>query len=336
MNLRKYFILFILIIFLISFTSAGFFSKQKTCGDGTLEGNCSINQPYFCSEEILIERASICGCPNLTEINGDSCISPYQTNPKEINLKYFLKGEQKEINFTVYEGMADYLFELPDFITYSSEEEPSRADFKLRNINEENQKILLMPLVVKIQNLEDEKEDQARIAISLVQNIPYGGSNKTISLKNNTLNYSRYPYEVLYGVEGICGEKSELLAFLLKEIGYEIVLFYYQSENHESVGIKCSEKYGFGNTSYCFIETTGPSIITDSKNNYLEGIKLSSEPEIIFVSEGDALKNNMKEYRHAKRLMRIREKIENTGKLNFFRYIQLKNIRERYGLGGKI
>lgn len=330
MSLKKYLFVF-LIIFLIVFVSAGLFQKQKVCGDGTIEGNCSVNQPYFCSEQLLIEKASICGCPNTTEIEGDFCIALYQTNPKEINLTYVLKGEEGEINYTVYEGMVDYLSTLSPFITYRGGEEASRIDFKLRNINEENQKILLVPLVVKIQNLADNKEDQARIAISLVQNISFGGSNELITLGNNSINYSRYPYEVLYDQEGRCASKSELMVFLLREIGYETVFFYHKLENHDSVGIKCPEKYGLLNTSYCFVETTGPSIITDSENVYLKGIKLTSYPEIMNVSEGSSL-GYMYEYRDANRLKNIRKVLEEKGKINLLRHLRLNKLREKYGL----
>lgn len=330
MNLKKYLFVF-LIIFLIVLVSAGLFQKQSACGDGTIEGNCSSSQPYFCSEQVLIEKASICGCPNITEIEGDFCISPYQTNPKEINLTYVLKGEEREINYVVYGGLAEYLFNSPRFISYSNEEEASRIDFKLRNINEENQKILLVSLVVKIQNLADNKEDQARIAISLVQTIPFGGSDELISVGENSANYSRYPYEVLYDQEGICSSKSELMVFLLREIGYETVFFYHESENHDSVGIKCPEKYGLLNTSYCFVETTGPSIITDYENVYLKGIKLTSYPEIMKASEGNFLEY-MYEYRDANRLKKIREGLEETGKINLLRHLKLNQIREKYGL----
>ena len=298
--MKKFLLFFILVLFLITFISAGLFQKQKVCGDGTIEGNCSVNQPYFCSEQILTEKASICGCPNLTDIEEDFCISSYQTNPKEISLEYILKGKKNNISFTVYKGLTDYLFNLSDFIIYSNEQEPSRIDFKLRNINEENQKVLLVPLVVKIQNLADSKEDQARIAISLVQNIAFGGSDKLITLENNSVNYSRYPYEVLYDQKGICASKSELMVFLLREIGYETVFFYYKSENHDSVGIKCPEEYGLLNTSYCFVETTSPSIITDYENVYLGGVKLTSYPEIMNISKGNSLEY-MYEYKDANR-----------------------------------
>ncbi len=315
----------------MAFVSAGLFQKQRTCGDGTIEGNCSVNQPYFCSERILIEKASICGCLNNTILEEDSCTSSYQTNPKEINLSYVLRGKKNNISFIVYEGMVDYLFDLPDFISYAVNEEPQRQDFKIRNMDEEKQKVLLIPLVIKIQNLAKTKEDQARIAINLVQQIPFGTSNELITLGNSSVNYSRYPYEVLYDQEGICASKSELMAFLLKEIGYDVVFFYHELENHDSIGIKCPEKYGFGNTSYCFVETTGPAIITDNENTYLEGVKLSTYPEIMNASEGDSLRY-MYEYRDAKRHMEIREKLENKGKINVFRNIQLQRLREKYGL----
>ena len=331
MSLKKYFLVF-LMVFLITFVSAGFFQKYQTCGDGTKEGQCSINLPYFCSEDILIEKASICGCPNNTIMDKDTCVSLYQTNPKEVNLTYILRGEEGKILFTVYEGMSEFLFNSPRFITYSSMQEASRLDFKLRNINEENQRILLIPLVVEIQNIADNKVDQARIAISLVQQIPFEVSDELIILGNNSVNYSRYPYEVLYDGKGICASKSELMVFLLREIGYETVFFYHRPENHDSVGIKCPKEYGLLDTGYCFVETTGPSIITDDENTYLEGVKLLSYPDIMGVSEGESLGYYMYEYQDAKTLKRIRKGIENTGKINLIRHLKISNLQEKYGL----
>jgi len=331
MKVSKKYLFIFLTIFLITFVSAGLFQKEKICGDGTIEGECSMHQPYFCSEQILVEKASICGCSNLTELEGDFCLSPYQINPKEIKLKYILRGEEEEINYVVYEGLANYLFNLSDFIIYSNGQEPSRIDFKLRNINEENQKILLIPLVVKIQNLADKKGNQARIAISLVQNIPFGGSDELILLGEGSTNYSRYPYEVLYDQEGICASKSELMVFLLREIGYETVFFYHKEENHDSVGIRCPKRYGLLNTSYCFVETTGPSIITDYENTYLEDIKLNTYPEVMNVSEGSSLRY-MHEYRDANRLKKMRKGIEEKGKINLLRDFKLKKIMKRYGI----
>ncbi len=331
MNFKKYFLIFLFIL-LINFGSAGFFDSFNSCGDGTKIGECSKNSPYFCDENgILIEKASICGCPNLTEIQGNLCISPYQENPKEINLTYFFSGKEFNISMIVYEKMANYLFYSPDYLFYSNGEEPKKDDFKLRKINEENQRILLMPLVIKIQNLEKNTENQARIAISLVQNIEFGYSNESLSVGGYSINYSRYPYEVLYNEQGTCASKSELLVFLLREIGYETVFFYHEKENHDSVGIKCPEEYGFLNTSYCFVEATGPSILADNENIYLGGEKLTSYPKIIKASEGISLKY-MREYRDSEILKEMRRRIEQRGGLNFFQHFSFRILQRRYGL----
>ena len=119
------------------------------------------------------------------------------------------------------------------------------------------------------------------------------------------------------------------MAFLLKEMGYGVVLFYYSAENHISVGIKCPIEYSLNNTGYCFIETTGPAIITDNSIGYIGGIKLTSEPKIIFISEGDSLNDNLYEYKDAKDMKKINEVIEKNGLFNSFK---LEKLRKKYGL----
>jgi hypothetical protein len=269
------FIIFALILITGAFLFWNFEKKEEvlTCGDGTFYDTCSLKKPYFCSGGILIEKASVCGCPDLLTKNGDFCISKYQEDPREIGLRYVLRGEEGEIKLDVYEEMVNYLSDLSRSIYHSGEEEPFRVDFKLKNINEEEQRELLLPLVVKIQNTTLDREDQMRIAVSLVQNIPFGFSDKNITILGKMINYSRYPYEVLYENKGVCGEKSELLAFLLKEMGYGVSLFYHAQENHESLGISCPVKHSLGGSGYCFVETTGPSIITDDSIEYVGEIR---------------------------------------------------------------
>ena len=340
--LNKFLIIsiFIVFVFLLIFIIVGvtniflqkYFKKVPTCGDGTFYNNCSLRKPYFCLDGVLVKKASICGCPEILTKIGDSCISKYQDNPKNITLKYVLRGKENKINFVVYRGMVDYIQNLSESIYYNKDEKPSRRDFKLRNINEKEQRELLLPLVVKIQNLAETKEDQVRIAISIVQNIAYGESGEIITFRHNQINYSRYPYEVLYDMEGICGEKSELLAFLLKELGYSTALFYYPLENHEAVGVKCPLEYSLNNTGYCFIETTGPSIITDNQNEYIGIWSLSSEPELILISDGDSLGYGLYEYKDAKTLRKINELIREKGKISWINNFRFEKIKEKYGL----
>jgi hypothetical protein len=319
--------LLLLAIIIILFKVPTVDSKFQTCGDGTFYGTCSLTKPYYCDNGTLAEKASVCGCVDGANKAGETCVSEYNTNPQEITLNYIFEGEEKNIGFIAYGGLVDYLSGTSRVISYENSGKPARADFKLKDINEENQRALLLPLVIEIQNLAEKKEDQARIAISLVQNIEYGFSDKTERFFSQTINYSRYPYEVLYENQGICGEKSGLLAFLLKEIGYGVVIFYNQPENHEAVGISCPIGESYWNTGYCFVETTGPVIITDDSIEYVGGVVLDSEPEVILISNGDSLPANLKEYRDAETMKRLRE-----GKFVLFSDSKLEKLIERYGL----
>ncbi len=306
-----------------------FFSRGTTCNDGTLYNECSEIKPYFCSKGILIEKASVCGC-GASRKEGDKCVSSYQIEPKNITLNYILRGERGKIDFVVYKKMYDYVSSIPRYI--DSSKNPTLLDFKLNLINEPYQRELLLPLVVEIESLTKSKEDQARIAVSIVQNILFGSSNKTIRIGNSIAEYQRYPYEVLYDMGGICSEKAELLVFLLKEIGYGSAFLYYPAENHEAVGIKCQiEKSNFD--GYCFIETTAPSIISDDRTEYF-GVarQLNSTPNVIIASYGLFLDENFYEYNDARDLIKIRESIQKYGGLSFIEHFKSQRLKKKYDL----
>jgi hypothetical protein len=282
--LKRVFVL--IIIFLIFKLLVSFNSQDSFCNDQTIFGECSLKKPYFCEEGKLVEKASFCSCPELLIKKGDSCISKYQSNPKNITLKYFLRNQGKEIDFVVYEGMVNYLSNISKFIYHDDKEKPSRVDFKLKNINEKEQRELLLPLVVKIQNIAKDKKEQVKIATSIIQNISFGESNNVVNIGSSEIISQRYPYEVLYDLSGICGEKSELLAFLLKELDFEVVIFYFPELNHEAVGIKCSFFKSFNKTGYCYIETT----INSEINNYdfLKELGNFKNFEMIEISKGES------------------------------------------------
>ncbi len=322
-------VVFILIIggYLLLKIPSKTYNITLVCGDGTPFKECSSAKPYFCDLGVLVENSSKCGCPDILTQEGDYCVSQYQTEPKTISLKYILNGGEGNIDLTVYKGLTDYISELPIEIRYSGNETPSLVDFKLRNMNEPEQRELLMPLVKGIQNMAKEKEEQARIAISLVQNLPYGGSGRTVTLVRQEVNYSRYPYETLYDNKGLCGEKSEILAFLLRELGYGVAFIHHSAENHDAVGIKCPIENSLDGSGYCFIETTGPSIISDHGIEYVGGIKLFSLPQITPISEGVSLPRNMEEYEDARTLNEMRG-----GSTIFSQEGKFLELKEKYGL----
>jgi hypothetical protein len=326
----------LLLIFVLGTFFADVFTnfpnQNPTCGDGSFYDTCSLTKPYFCEQGLLVKKASLCGCVKGFTKKGDSCISDYHEKPKNISLDYILNGQKSKIDFIIYEEMAHYLFELPRALLYKGGEKPSRVDFKLKDINEEIQREFLLPLVVDIQNRAKNKQDQMRIAVGLVQSIPFGASKEIINISQDySVNYSRYSYEVIYDKEGVCGEKSKLLAFLLRELGYGVVVFYHQLENHESIGIKCPVRYSLGQSGYCFVETSGPAIISDDELDYVRGIKLRSSPEIMLISEGLSLGDDLREYDDAEQFQAIRESLKDR-RLSSEEKDTYEQLIERYGL----
>jgi hypothetical protein len=309
-----------------------FFLTNNKCNDGALNNRCSKIQPYFCENGKLIEKASVCGCLKNDyginyNIKEDKCVFS-SSNPKIISLNYILRGKKGNISFEVYPEILNLSLNYK----YPIESGFDSSNFKLQIINNPIQREALLPLIMKIQNLTPNKYDQARIAISLVQNIPYKESNKSVFVAGSLVGYRRIPYEVLYENQGVCGEKSLLLSFLLKELGFSSSIFYFSKENHEAVGISCPKDMGFYNTNLCFIETTGPSIITDSENDYLLGIKLSSNPQIIPISEGISFEKNLYEFKDARLFIKLRDKLKKSSSLNIFNSLILKNLIKKYGI----
>jgi hypothetical protein len=334
----KYILVILLVVLVLTFLALSMasnraYEEMPVCGDGTFYNTCSLDKPYYCDEGVLVERASVCGCPDLGNFSfkreGDFCFLPYYTGMKDVSLDYFLDGQENQILFTVYEGVNDYVSKLSRTLPLNGENVPSRADFKLKSIDDKVQREAILPLIKRIQNLApDDKVNQARIAVSLVQNIPYEISEKNVFVVETKLNYSRYPYEVLYEGKGVCSGKSQFLVLLLRDLGYGTAIFFFPEENHEAVGIKCPVKESFYGSGYCFVETGGPSIITDYSMEFTDGITLDSEPEILIVSGGISLQENLREYKDAKTLKAIRKRTF-LGILNSWK---LGRINRRYNL----
>lgn len=271
------------------------------CGDGSFNESCSIEKPYFCENGILVEKASVCGCFEGAVKDGESCVNKkYYNGSGEVVLEYVLNGERHYLTFSYFGGVLDYLEGLPKHLDYSSGEIPRRDDFKFMKIDDEIQRRALMPLVVAIQNAAvGSKDDQARIAVSLVQNLEYGEPEfKPVLEGKFNIRLSSYPYDTVVSYTGSCEGKSELLLFLLRELGFGTSLFYFKDENHEAVGIKCPLENSYYNSGYCFIETTVPSPISFSDGVYLgiDGGKIVSEPEIYLMNKGFSLSEDLEEY----------------------------------------
>jgi hypothetical protein len=227
----------------------------------------------------------------------------FKTDPKTADYGYILRGNRGHITYTVYGGLNNHLKVLSRSISYSGAP-PNDIDFILRDLNDEDQKQFLDPLVEQIQSITQNKDDQARIAVSLVQNLDYDWD----SFKSKSEN-EKYPYEVLYTGSGVCSEKSELLAYLLRGLGYSVTIFRFDSTNvfpgHDAVGVKCPSQYSYKNTGYCFVETTTPNIITDSNGDYLISgtsditTKLPDTFDTLQICDGNSFDSVSEEYNDA-------------------------------------
>ncbi len=302
------------------------FSSDKEiliCENGTSYGECSFYKGFYCDNGTLIFNSDKCGC-------GDYfCKEKYRKGLKNVELNYILEGKQKNLSLEVYKGVLSHLNNISQ---ETDNVENYRRDFKLSRVNNDLQKEFLIPLIVTIKNkAPNSKKNQVRIAISLVQNIPYKKSNKTINFRGHEIDYSRYPYEVLFFNEGVCEEKTALLAFLLKELGYGVSGIYYPDENHEVLGIDCPNEYSLNNTGICFIETTSPAILSDSRGYYSDFGFLSNNYEIYRIAEGESLKN-VEEFKDARDFIRLRQKIFDGKKLNYFQSKKWNKLNQKYGI----
>jgi len=262
--------------------------EQKTeCWDLTPFGECS-KKGWYCDNGELVENIAKCGCPNgKSEINGE-CDYDFRLEPKRLNLEYELDGETDIIKFTVYKGFYDYI---TNKRIISDNPQPSEGGLTLEEagylsglsfyqsrINDEEQREQLLPLVMKIQEITSDEDEQAQIAISLVQHIPYANEDED----DSKMHSQRLPYAVLYDMKGVCGTKSWLLTFLLKELEFGSALITFPNYKHSLTGIKCPMQYSFRETGYCAIEATVPL-----KINYIGTRYKRSEFIIYNMSEGN-------------------------------------------------
>jgi hypothetical protein len=163
------------------------------------------------------------------------------------------------------------------------------SSYFLSSLNDMDQRHYIEVLADGIRAETQDPDDQARIATSLVQHITYEQGTAY-----------RYPYEILYEGSGVCGEKSILLAALLRELGSNASVMYFVPENHMTAGISCPAPFDFQGSGYCMIETTHGVIITDDTSFQSDGIMNWSVPEITQTSEGISFTSAKNDYYDAR------------------------------------
>ena len=223
-------------------------------------------------------------------------IKNYETGLTSRSFTYVLRGQTAIVTANLYSGVYNDL---------KSTEPSFYGDYReyyLKYLDNPVQKKYLADLVSSIKSRTSNKDDQARIAINLVQQIPYDYEQYYESESSSAADSrrTRSPYETLYDNKGVCGEKSLLLAYLLRDLGYGVVLFSFSTEKHMAVGIKSSDQYAYRNSGYSFVESTTPTIVTDSDGEYVGAGKLTSTPQVIHISDGNSFVSISEEYDDAR------------------------------------
>lgn len=187
---------------------------------------------------------------------------------------YYLRGTRGTITLPLYAGVYTNISQNLWF------REPGAVSPRGRHYDDifDNpvQEEYLRPLVMAIRNSTPSQDDQVRIAISLVQHIPYDSSRATNPGPVHA------PYVTLYDRKGVCQDKSVLLAYLLQELGYDTALMTFVPERHMTVGIRVPPPYDYRETGYAFVETTVPSIPT-----FVAPVpRLESAPNLYRIEDG--------------------------------------------------
>jgi len=247
-----------------------------------------------------------------------------------MQFKYTLRGATSTIQFVVYGGMNNYLVNHEiSTITYTGQS-PSPSEnnriFSLLYINNNEEKSEISRLADVIKSITSNLDDQARIAISLVQNIPYNWNSF-----NSKSNDWKYPYEVLFTDCGVCSDKARLMVCLLRELGYGCVLFDFTAAEHEAVGIKCPSQYAYSG-DYAFVESDSPTIITYWKGDYYGGVVLPSSPDnITQMCDGSTFDSISEEYQDAQIWYTVMHMGQTLPEYYYNQYISLVN---KYGIHG--
>ena len=292
------------------------------CADNTLEPDCSLKKPFQCIKGELVENIFLCGCPEFNKINAEACEFDFSIKSIQRKFDFVLKGEKKLFLFSMQAELKKQLAGISR-TNYCNPDCPTDKELILRFLDEKSQRKELLKLVELIKEQSNEPDDRARIAVSLVQRIPYDWTKFTAERSQE-----RYPFEVLFDYRGVCGEKSKLLVFLLQELGYGTAIFDFKAENHWAVGIKCPLKYSYKNSGYCFVESTTPTIITDFNGDYVGVGKLVSEPKITELSDGNSFDSVSEEYQDLAELTELNQ----LKSMNFAEYERWLEITKKYGL----
>jgi hypothetical protein len=245
--------------------------------------------------------------PAPQEISGVSTMY-LEAAPTVRTFDYVLRGINGHIDYPMYGGVNHYLANQP--VTRYRQNNKSAIQSLVSN---DIQDYYLSGLVQKIQAKTDNKDDQARIAISLVQQLYYNTTKLNRQDQGYEVPYQNFPYSTLYSGDGLCLDKSLLLSYLLKELGYGVEINEYtptdpNKAGHAAVGIRAPGQYSQYTDNalrFAYVETTCPGNIPTS----VPANVLSDARDPIPISDGLSFNSVNEEYADALQLKSLDNKL---------------------------
>ena len=133
----------------------------ETCTDGTIYGQCSTTKPLYCDNGILVDKASLCGCPSGFTIYSDGCLRVVPANEQIVKSFNFEdgSGEKPESWITGTDNPSGTEFNWENSTGYLSSRSisitsTSASDAKwIYNINLNPQEIYRLSGYIKGQNI---------------------------------------------------------------------------------------------------------------------------------------------------------------------------------------
>jgi hypothetical protein len=309
---------------------------------------------------ILVLSIFVGGCITTNQTNSadkTNCVLPSNFN-KGISIgdtvthifPYVVNGQKGSVELTLNRQLRDYFacrsdemgpsksnqksFEICiPLIGCKSSETTSTFENAQELIYESKKYSALKPLVDAIKSKSTDPEMQARIAINLVQHIPFNcvkGQAIDASNYNPFATHFDSPYEVLYENSGICGEKSALLASILNELGYDSAYLDFLSDFHSVTGIGGSESDQYLNTGYILIETTNPSPI-----GYRSSSIQHTNPNVVKLSGGAKFYLNSQDRIDSQNLQNLVKKQKEGSRLSNNEILLGDDLIMRYGHQGE-
>ncbi|MFA5926502.1 MAG: transglutaminase-like domain-containing protein [Parcubacteria group bacterium] len=239
-----------------------------------------------------------------------------------------LGGKKKGYKTPLDPDLYQTLFNLPDYTCRQVGYTDLAACYNYLIYDRPDQKEAIAPLLNWIRKKVKKSDDRARVAASMVQNIPYDYNKSTGDeiIPSGRNHGTRYPYETLYENAGICGEKASLIVLLLKELGYGTATLTFTSPAlHQVAGVKCPAAYDFRDTGYCFIDPNIRHMITfggsyETKNPY----------QVMILSDGKTL-NAKNDWKDSRKYWEIINSIDN-GTYTKKQAKAYKKLIKKYGM----